>query len=127
VAKAALGLQKRDPNSPMSVVGASRVAGQIASDQQISVGDRVATAVMLLGGVNLFVGMFNFVPLLPLDGGHIAGALFEALRRGVARLLGRPDPGYFDVARLLPVAYVIAGLLLVMTVLLVYADIVVPV
>jgi membrane-associated protease RseP (regulator of RpoE activity) len=127
VAKAALGLQKRDPNSPMSVVGASRVAGQIASDQQISVGDRVATAVMLLGGVNLFVGMFNFVPLLPLDGGHIAGALYEALRRGIARLLGRPDPGYFDVARLLPVAYVIAGLLLVMTVLLVYADIVVPV
>ncbi|HEY6931833.1 MAG TPA: site-2 protease family protein [Marmoricola sp.] len=127
VGRAALGLQKRDPNSPMSVVGASRVAGQIASDRQVSGGDRVASAVLLLGGVNLFVGMFNFVPLLPLDGGHIAGALFEACRRGIARLRGRPDPGYFDVAKLLPVAYVIAGLLLVMTVLLVYADIVVPV
>jgi membrane-associated protease RseP (regulator of RpoE activity) len=111
----------------MSVVGASRVAGQIASDQKISPGDRVASAVMLLGAVNLFVGVFNFVPLLPLDGGHMAGALFEAVRRGIARLRGRPDPGYFDVARLLPVAYVMAGLLLVMTVLLVYADIVVPV
>lgn len=127
VAKAAVGIQKRDPNSPMSVVGASRVAGQIAADQKFSVADRVASAVMLLGAVNLFVGVFNFVPLLPLDGGHIAGALYEAARRGVARLLHRPDPGYFDVARLLPVAYVMAGLLLVMTVLLVYADIVVPV
>ncbi|HET8602341.1 MAG TPA: site-2 protease family protein [Marmoricola sp.] len=127
VAKAAVGVAPRDPNSPMSVVGASRVAGQIASDSKVSVGDRISSAVMLLGAVNLFVGVFNFVPLLPLDGGHIAGALFEALRRGVARLRGRPDPGYFDVARLLPVAYVMAGLLLVMTLLLVYADIVVPV
>jgi membrane-associated protease RseP (regulator of RpoE activity) len=127
VAEAVVGAQPRSPDSPMSVVGASRVAGQIASDQKVSVGDRVASAVMLLGAVNLFVGVFNFVPLLPLDGGHIAGALFEALRRGLARLRGQPDPGYFDVARLLPVAYVMAGLLLVMTVLLVYADIVVPV
>ena len=127
VAEAVVGAQPRAQDSPMSVVGASRVAGQIASDQKISLGDRVASAVMLLGAVNLFVGVFNFVPLLPLDGGHMAGALFEAVRRGIARLRGRPDPGYFDVARLLPVAYVMAGLLLVMTVLLVYADIVVPV
>jgi membrane-associated protease RseP (regulator of RpoE activity) len=127
VAEAVVGAQPRAQDSPMSVVGASRVAGQIASDQRVSAGDRIASAVMLLGAVNLFVGMFNFVPLLPLDGGHIAGALFEAVRRGIARLRGRPDPGYFDVARLLPVAYVMAGLLLVMTLLLVYADIVVPV
>ena len=82
---------------------------------------------MLLGGINLFVGMFNFIPLLPLDGGHIAGALYEALRRGAARVLGRPDPGYFDVARLLPVAYVMAGVILVMSLVLMYADIVAPV
>ena len=50
--------------------------------------------------------MFNFIPLLPLDGGHIAGALYEAIRRGCARLRGRPDPGYVDVAKLLPIAYV---------------------
>ena len=57
--------------------------------------------------------MFNFIPLLPLDGGHIASALWEALRRGFARLRGRPDPGYVDAAKLLPVAYVVASCLLV--------------
>jgi membrane-associated protease RseP (regulator of RpoE activity) len=127
VAKAVVGVQDRDPNSPMSVVGVGRVAGEVASDDKVDLGNRIAFVVTLLAGVNLFVGMFNFVPLLPLDGGHIAGALYEALRRGWARVRGRPDPGHFDVARLLPVAYVMAGVLLLMTVLLVYADIVAPV
>lgn len=127
VAKAAVGIEERDPESPMSVVGVSRIAGEVSSNDEVGSGDKVAFVISLLAGVNLFLGMFNFVPLLPLDGGHIAGALYEALRRGWARLRGRPDPGYFDVARLLPVAYVMAGLLLVMTVVLVYADIVAPV
>ena len=127
VGKAALGITERADDSPMSVVGASRVAGEVASDHGIPIADRFVSLLMLLGGINLFVGMFNFVPLLPLDGGHIAGALFEAVRRGFARLLGRPDPGYFDVAKLLPVAYVMAGVILVMSVVLIYADIVAPV
>ncbi len=127
VAKAALGLEQRDPNSPMSVVGASRVAGEVASEDRISVADRWATLLTLLGVVNLFVALFNFIPLLPLDGGHIAGALYEALRRGIARVRGRPDPGYADVAQLLPVAYVAASVLIVMGVLLVWADIVSPI
>ena len=82
---------------------------------------------MLVAGFNLFIGMFNFIPLLPLDGGHIAGALYEAVRRGIARLRGRPDPGYVDVAKLLPIAYVVAAVLLVMGVVLIVGDIVVPV
>ena len=127
VYRAAFGGEERDRMSPMSVVGASRVAGELASDQRISVTDRVATILGLLGVVNLFVALFNFIPLLPLDGGHIAGALYEALRRGVARLRGRPDPGYVDVAKLLPLAYAAALVILAMGVLLVYADIVNPV
>ena len=81
---------------------------------------------MLIAGFNLFIGMFNFIPLLPLDGGHIAGALWEAVRRGVARLRGRPDPGYVDVAKLLPIAYGVAVVLLVMGVVLIVGDLVVP-
>ncbi|HEX6248116.1 MAG TPA: RIP metalloprotease [Nocardioidaceae bacterium] len=127
VGKAALGLQERDREGPMSVVGAGRVAGEVASTHESPLTDRFVSLVMLLGAINLFVGMLNLVPLLPLDGGHIAGALYEALRRGLARLLGRPDPGYFDVAKLLPVAYVMAGVILVMSVVLIYADIVVPI
>ena len=127
VGKAALGITDRAEDSPMSVVGASRVAGEMTSDDRVPVNDRLVSVVMLLGGVNLFVGMFNFIPLLPLDGGPIAGALYAAVRRGFARLFGRPDPGYFDVAKLLPVAYVMAGVILVMSVVLIYADIVAPV
>jgi membrane-associated protease RseP (regulator of RpoE activity) len=127
VGQAALGITERAEDSPMSVVGASRVAGEMASTHEVPVTDRFFSLLMLLGAVNLFIGMLNLVPLLPLDGGHIAGALYEALRRGVARLLGRPDPGYFDVAKLLPVAYVMAGVILVMSVVLIYADIVAPV
>jgi membrane-associated protease RseP (regulator of RpoE activity) len=127
VFKAAFGLAPRDPQSPMSVVGASRIAGGVATDNQISVTDRWATLFLLLGVVNLFVALFNFIPLLPLDGGHIAGALFEAIRRGLARVRGRPDPGYADVAQLLPIAYALASILIVMGVLLIWADIVNPI
>jgi membrane-associated protease RseP (regulator of RpoE activity) len=127
VAKAAMGLEDRASDSPMSVVGASRVAGEVASEHTIPLSDRFFGLLALLGGINLFVGMFNFVPLLPLDGGHIAGALYEAVRRGLAKLFRRPDPGYFDVAKLLPVAYVMAGVILLMSVVLIYADIVAPV
>lgn len=127
VFQAAFGGAEREPDSPVSVVGASRVAGELATTERLSSESKVAAVLGLLGMVNLFVALFNFIPLLPLDGGHIAGALWEAVRRGIARLRGKPDPGYVDVAKLLPVAYVMAGVLLVMGVLLIYADFVNPI
>jgi membrane-associated protease RseP (regulator of RpoE activity) len=117
----------RDENSPVSVVGASRVAGEVASTDEWTVGEKMAGVISFLGMLNLFLALFNFIPLLPLDGGHIAGALYEALRRGIARVFGRPDPGYVDVAKMLPVAYAVAGVLLVTGVILIYADLVNPV
>lgn len=125
VAEAAFG-GERAQDSPMSVIGASRVAGEIASMEEPA-SDRIAAFVQWLAALNLFVAVFNFIPLLPLDGGHIAGALFEAARRAWARLRGKPDPGYVDVARLLPIAYAAASVIIVMGVLLLYADIVNPV
>ncbi len=127
VAKAVVGVEERAQDSPVSVVGAGRVAGEITSDRSSPVVERIVLLASLLAALNLFVGMFNFIPLLPLDGGHIAGALYEAVRRGVARVLHRPDPGPVDVAKLLPVAYVVAGLLLVMGLVLIVGDIVAPV
>ena len=127
VTRAALGLEEREANSPMSVVGAGRVAGEFASDDSNSVANRFFSVLLLLAGLNLFLGLINLVPLPPFDGAGIATTLYEAGRRGIARLLGRPDPGAVDAAKLLPVTYVVASLLLLMTVILVYADIVAPV
>lgn len=117
----------RDVNGPMSIVGASRVAGEVSSTDQISAGDKVATFMSLLGAVNLFVALFNFVPLLPLDGGHIIGAIFEWIRRVAARLFGRPDPGYLDTAKMMPVAYAVFIFIAVSGVVLILADLIDPV
>ena len=127
VTRAALGLEERDVNSPMSVVGAGRVAGEFASDDTNSVANRFFSVLLLLAGLNLFLGLVNLVPLPPFDGAGIATTLYEAARRGIARVFGRPDPGAVDAAKLLPVTYVVASLLLLMTAILVYADIVAPV
>ncbi len=126
---AAFGGGQRDPNGPVGIVGAGRIGGEIASDARTfgSPAERAASFLLLLASFNMAIAVFNLIPLLPLDGGHIAGALWEAARRGIARLRGRPDPGYVDVARLLPVAYTVAFLLIGMSALLLYADIVNPV
>ncbi|KAA1428891.1 M50 family metallopeptidase [Nocardioides antri] len=127
VAQAVVGLEERDPEGPISIVGGGRLAGEVAAHDESTVTDKVVFFTGMLAGFNFFIGMFNFLPLLPLDGGHIASALWEALRRGLARLRGRPDPGYVDAAKLLPVAYVVASAMLVMGVVLIVGDLVVPV
>ena len=123
---AAFGDGPREPDSPMGIVGAARVGGEIAT-LDIPASQQLAMFVMLLAGFNLSLFLFNMLPLLPLDGGHIAGALWESLRRNVARVLRRPDPGPFDVAKLMPVAYVVAGIFVCFTVLVLIADVVNPV
>jgi membrane-associated protease RseP (regulator of RpoE activity) len=127
VAKAIVGLQERAPDSPVSIVGGGRIAGETAAHQDFPLGEKLVFLLMLVAGFNLFIGLFNFIPLLPLDGGHIAGALWEAGRRALARVAGRPDPGYVDVAKLLPVAYAVAAVMLVMGVVLIVGDLVVPI
>ena len=126
VVKAAFGAE-READGPISVVGASRFAGEMVTVDDPTPGQSAQRIITLLGSLNLFLWLFNLVPLLPLDGGHIAGALWEQLRRVVARLRGKPDPGFVDVARMLPVAYAVGLLLIVMGVVLIYADIVNPV
>ncbi|CAL8972180.1 Zinc metalloprotease Rip1 [Propionicimonas sp. T2.31MG-18] len=119
--------QPRSVYDPISIVGASTVAGQVVASGEVGLPQKAATFFSLLAAVNLFLALFNFIPLPPLDGGHIAGALYEWLRRTGARLFGRRDPGFFDTAKLLPVAYAVGALLLVSGVVLILADIVSPV
>ncbi|MFE6510447.1 M50 family metallopeptidase [Nocardioides sp. NPDC057767] len=126
VALAIVGVEERSADSPVSIVGGGRIAGEIAAHEGLDVAEKVSSFAFLVGGFNLFIGIFNFVPLLPLDGGHIATALWEGIRRAFAKVFRRPDPGHADPAKLLPVAYVVASALLVMGVVLIVADLVVP-
>ncbi|MBD9704624.1 M50 family metallopeptidase [Streptomyces caniscabiei] len=123
---ATFGDGEREADSPMGVVGAARVGGEIFT-MDIPATQQLASFLILLAGFNLSLFLFNMLPLLPLDGGHIAGALWESLRRNTAKVLRRPDPGPFDVAKLMPVAYVVAGIFVCFTLLVLIADLVNPV
>ena len=119
--------EERDPQGPIGVVGVSRISGEVFALADFTTTEKISTFFSLLAGMNLVLFLFNLLPVYPLDGGHVAGALYEKARATVARLRGRPDPGPFDIARLMPVAYVVAGLFLVLSGLLFIADIVNPI
>ena len=129
ISNAAFGTGERDPEGPVGVVGVGRFAGEIAAVDLEGYGmvERVADLLGILASLNLALFAFNMIPLLPLDGGHIAGALWEGLRRTVARVRRRPDPGPVDVAKAMPLAYAVFAVVAVMSVLLIYADIVKPI
>jgi membrane-associated protease RseP (regulator of RpoE activity) len=117
----------RDPEGVMSVVGAARLAGQVAGTDQLGTDYKIALYLRLLGSINLFVAIFNLVPLLPFDGGHVAAGLYGGLRSWLARRRGRADPGPVDVAKLQPVAYIVGAGIVVLGVALVLADVLSPV
>jgi membrane-associated protease RseP (regulator of RpoE activity) len=124
---AAFGPGERDPNGPMSVVGVGRVAGEVAALDGVPVIDKAYSMIGLLASLNIALFVFNLIPLLPLDGGHIAGALWEGIRRSFAKLFKRRDPGPVDMAKLMPLTMAVVVIFGGMSLLLVYADIVKPV
>ena len=126
VSETLVGGGERQLDSPVSVVGVSRLGGEVvASDESPQA--KLAIFLSLAASLNLFLFLFNLLPILPLDGGHVAGAAYEGTRRGWARVRGKPDPGPVDVARLLPVAYVVAVCLVVVGAIVIFADLVKPI
>ncbi|AZM91525.1 MULTISPECIES: M50 family metallopeptidase [Streptomyces] len=123
---AAFGGAEREADSPMGIVGAARMSGDIAA-LDLPGEQKMSILLNVLGMFNLSLFLFNMLPLLPLDGGHIAGALWESLRRTVAKVFRRADPGPFDVAKLMPAAYVVAGVFVCFTLLVLVADVVNPI
>jgi len=124
---AAFGAQERSQDSPVSVVGVGRAIGEVSSMSGVPVVDKAYTILGLLASLNIGLFVLNMVPLLPLDGGHIAGALWEAVKRRAYAIVGKADPGAIDLAKTMPLTLVVVVLLAGMSALLVYADIVRPV
>ena len=129
VAEAALGTAPRDPEGVIGVVGVSRIAGEVAAADDAVYGLRgqVIGLLQLVASLNIALFVFNLIPILPLDGGHIAGALYEGARRQVARVRGLPRPRPADIARMTPLTLGMAAVFIGLGALLVYADLVRPV
>jgi membrane-associated protease RseP (regulator of RpoE activity) len=117
---------ERDPDGPLSIVGAGRLSGEVAAaDSPIL--NRVSGFLSLLASLNIALFVFNLIPLLPLDGGHIAVALWDGLKRAWAKLFRRPPPKPVDATKLVPVTFVVVIALIAMGAVLVLADIFNPV
>lgn len=128
VAQAAFGGEERDPESVVGIVGIGRFAGELASTEGFDSPKFVAAnLISLVASLNIALFAFNMIPLPPLDGGHIASALYEGARRKVSHARGKGYAGPADTARLLPLTYTVFILLTGMGVLLIYADIVNPI
>ena len=109
-----------------SVVGAARATGQAVA-ANVGWQYKVSYVLLLIASLNIFVGVFNLLPLLPLDGGHAAVVIWERIRAWFARLRGRPDPGLVDYRKLVPVSFSVFMVLVVFGMMLILADIVNPV
>jgi membrane-associated protease RseP (regulator of RpoE activity) len=117
----------RDPSGFIGVVGAGRISGEIAQ-AKVPTSDKIANLVLLLAGLNLFVGVFNLLPLLPLDGGHIAVVWFEAVRDRIRRARGYVgEIQRVDYNRLMPLTFAVVVLFAGFTLFLLGADIVNPI
>ncbi|NES28476.1 PDZ domain-containing protein [Micromonospora terminaliae] len=112
---------ERDVDTPISVVGASRLGGEAVENNAWLV------FFMLFVSLNFFIGVFNLLPLLPLDGGHIAIAWFERARSWLYARIGRADPGRVDYLKLMPITYAVILIGGAFTLLTVTADVVNPI
>ena len=118
---------ERDPNGLVGIVGVAQVSGQAVSTEGLSTAERIQTFLLIIASLNFFVGVFNLLPILPLDGGHMAVAIADEIRALFARIRGKARPEGINVNKLAPVTMVVFVLLAALTVLLLAADILNPV
>lgn len=117
---------ERALDTPVSLVGIGQIAGEVASSE-MSFSAKLGSQLMLLGSLNFALFVFNLIPLLPLDGGHVLSALYEALKRGLFKVFRRPDPGPVDTAMMVPFTIVMWFALVGMSLLIIAADLINPI
>ena len=118
---------KRDANGLVGVVGVAQASAATASDHALSFGDKLETFLLIIASLNIFIGIFNLLPLLPLDGGHMAVAVIDGYRRWRARRRSLPEPAPIDLEKLMPITAVVFIFLVALSLMLLAADIFNPV
>ncbi|CAN2235640.1 COG0750 Predicted membrane-associated Zn-dependent proteases 1 [actinobacterium SCGC AAA044-D11] len=121
------GNEERDAQGLVGVVGVARVSAQTASDPKLESREKVASFLIIIASLNIFVGVFNLLPLLPLDGGHMAVAIVDGVRRLNAKRRKIAPPAAIDVEKLLPLTLAVFAVLAVLSLLLLAADIFNPI
>ena len=121
------GGETRDVDGLVGVVGVARVSGETLASGDQNWSQRLGTFLLIIASLNIFVGIFNLLPILPLDGGHMAVAIADEIRAFIARLRGRPRPAPINVQVLTPITAVVVVILIALTLLLLVADIINPI
>lgn len=119
--------EERDPNGLVGVVGAARVSGEVVGSENLAGNQRLQTFILIVASLNIFVGLFNLLPLLPLDGGHMAVAIADEFRALIARIRKKPRPAGIDVNVLTPITMAVFVVLAILTVVLLVADLINPI
>ena len=119
--------KERDADGLVGIVGVAAVSGQVTASDQMSWAERIGAFLLIVASLNFFVGVFNLLPILPLDGGHMAVAIADEIRAFFARLRRKPRPAPIDVNVLTPITMVVFVLLAALTLMLLVADIINPV
>jgi membrane-associated protease RseP (regulator of RpoE activity) len=119
--------EERNSDGLVGIVGVARATGETASSSNLTTGEKIATFLLIIASLNIFVGIFNLIPILPLDGGHIAVALYEGARRQIYKIRGQAEPGKVDIEKLTPITIIVLVALVFLTALLLIADIFNPI